>query len=71
MLFRLTVPLVPYFPAQNRVVVFKAGVVSKPVLNFTRLDPSRPDVAILMDAMLRAREVVAALSCAGRCELLF
>jgi hypothetical protein len=25
--------------------------------NFTRLDPGRPEIAILMDAMLRAREV--------------
>ena len=30
--------------------------------NFTRLDPSRPDVAILINAMLRAREVVASRS---------
>jgi hypothetical protein len=29
------------------------------VPNFTRLDPSRPKIAILVDAMLRAREVVA------------
>jgi hypothetical protein len=28
--------------------------------NFTRLDPSRLEIAILVDAMLRAREVVAA-----------
>src|SRR5438552_890695 len=33
---------------------------TRPVPNFTRLDPGRPDVAILMDAMLRACEVVAA-----------
>ena len=35
---------------------------TKPVPNFTRLDPNRPDVAILIEAMLRAREVVAARS---------
>jgi hypothetical protein len=33
---------------------------TRPVPNFTRLDPSRPEIAILMDAMLRIREVVAA-----------
>ena len=38
------------------------GAVTKPVLNFTRLDPGRTDVAILVDAMLRAREVVASRS---------
>jgi hypothetical protein len=32
---------------------------TRPVPNFTRLDPSRPEIAILMDAMLRIREVVA------------
>ena len=36
------------------------ALVTKPVPNFTRLDPSRPDIAILMNAMLRAREVAAA-----------
>jgi hypothetical protein len=40
----------------------KAVVVTKPVPNFTRLDSSRPEIAILMDAMLRVREVVAARS---------
>jgi hypothetical protein len=40
----------------------QSAVVTKPVPNFTRLDPSRPEIAILMDAMLRAREVVAARS---------
>src|SRR6202047_2268123 len=30
--------------------------------NFTRLDPGRPEIAILVDAMLRAREVIAARS---------
>jgi hypothetical protein len=30
--------------------------------NFTRLDPDRPEIAALMTAMLRAREVVAARS---------
>jgi hypothetical protein len=34
--------------------------VTKPTPNFTRLDPGRPEIAILVDAMLRAREVVAA-----------
>jgi hypothetical protein len=32
------------------------------VPNFTRLDPGRPEIAILKDAMLRAREVIAARS---------
>jgi hypothetical protein len=32
---------------------------TRPVPNFTRLDPSRPEIAILMDAMLRIREVIA------------
>ena len=36
------------------------AVVTKPTANFTRLDPGRPEIAILVDAMLRAREVVAA-----------
>jgi hypothetical protein len=35
---------------------------TRPVPNFIRLDPSRPEIAILMDAMLRAREVIAARS---------
>ena len=38
------------------------AVVTKPVPNFRRLDPSRPEIAILVDAMLRAREVVASRS---------
>ena len=33
---------------------------TKPVPNFTRLNPGRPEIAILVDAMLRAREIVAA-----------
>jgi len=33
---------------------------TRPVPNFTRLDPGRPEVAILMEAMPRIREVVAA-----------
>jgi hypothetical protein len=33
--------------------------VTKPTPNFTRLDPGRLEIAILVDAMLRAREVVA------------
>ena len=36
--------------------------MTKPTPNFTRLDPGRPEIAILMDAMLRAREVVASRS---------
>src|SRR5260221_13820347 len=40
----------------------QGGVVTKPVPNFTRLDPSRPEIAVLRHAMLRAREVVAARS---------
>jgi hypothetical protein len=36
--------------------------VTKPVPNFVRHDPCRPDVAILIEAMIRAREVVAARS---------
>jgi hypothetical protein len=36
--------------------------VAKPVPNFTRLDSGRPDVAILIKAMLRAREVAASRS---------
>jgi hypothetical protein len=32
------------------------------VPNFARLDPGRPDVAILLEAMLRAREVIATRS---------
>jgi hypothetical protein len=39
-----------------------AMVVTKGVPNFARLDPGRPEIAILMDAMLRAREVVAVRS---------
>jgi hypothetical protein len=35
------------------------AVVTKPVPNFTGLDSGRPEIAILVDAMLRAREVVA------------
>jgi hypothetical protein len=35
---------------------------SAPMPNCTRLDPSRPEIAILIDAMLRAREVVAGRS---------
>jgi hypothetical protein len=38
------------------------AVVTKPVPNFTRLDSGRPEIAILMDAMMRAREVVACRS---------
>jgi hypothetical protein len=35
------------------------AAVTKPAPNFTGLDPGRPEIAILMGAMLRAREVVA------------
>jgi hypothetical protein len=38
------------------------AVVTKPLQNFTRLDSGRPEIAILMDAMMRAREVVASRS---------
>ena len=38
------------------------AVVTKPTPNFTRLDPGRLEIAILVDAMLRAREVVASRS---------
>jgi hypothetical protein len=40
----------------------QGGVVPKPPANFTRLDPGRLEIAILVDAMLRAREVVASRS---------
>jgi hypothetical protein len=40
----------------------QGSVVTKPVPNFTRLDPSFPEIAILVHAMLRAREVVASRS---------
>jgi hypothetical protein len=36
--------------------------VTKTVPNFTRLDPTRSEIAILIDAMLRALEVVATRS---------
>jgi hypothetical protein len=36
--------------------------VTKPVPNFTQLDPGRPEIAILTAAMLRARDVVAVRS---------
>ena len=49
-------------PTINRIVVFEDGAMSKSVPNFRRLDPDRPDVAILIEAMLRAREVTAARS---------
>jgi hypothetical protein len=35
---------------------------TKETPNFRRLDPGRPEIAILMEAMLRAREVVASTS---------
>jgi GAF domain-containing protein len=35
--------------------------VIKPTPNFTRLDPGRPEIAILVEAMLRAREAIARL----------
>ena len=46
----------------SRLLQGRNAVVTKPVPNFTRLDPGRPEIAILMDAMLWAREVVAARS---------
>jgi hypothetical protein len=33
---------------------------TRPVPNFTRLDPGLPEIAILVDAVLRAREIVSA-----------
>ena len=42
--------------------------MTKPVPNFTRLDSSRPDVAVLINAMLRVGQVVAALSWASSQE---
>jgi hypothetical protein len=45
----------------DRTDIFRA-VLTKPVPNFTRLDPGLPEIAILMEAMLRAREVVGAQS---------
>jgi hypothetical protein len=41
---------------------YSSTFVTKPTPNFTRLDPGRPEIAILMDAMLLAREVVASRS---------
>jgi hypothetical protein len=49
-------------PVRIDFAILADMVVTKPVPNFTRLDPSRPEIAILMDAMVRAREVVAARS---------
>src|SRR5947209_8496707 len=49
----------------NRIALFKA---TKPVPNFTRLDPSRPEIAVLMAAMLRAGEVVAAPLVPRKCR---
>jgi hypothetical protein len=37
----------------------QGGVVPKPPANFTRLDPGRSDVGMLIGAMLRAREIIA------------
>jgi hypothetical protein len=36
-----------------------SAIVTKPVPNFTQLDPGRSEIAILIHAMLRARDVVA------------
>ena len=47
--------------ADARPTHIQGGVVPKPPANFTRLDPGRLEIAILVDAMLRAREVVPAL----------
>jgi hypothetical protein len=49
-------------PASETPQSIEADVVAKPTPNFIRLDPGRPDVAILIDAMLRACEVVASRS---------
>jgi hypothetical protein len=38
---------------------YQGSIGAKPMPNFTRLDAGRPEIAILVDAMLRAREVVA------------
>jgi hypothetical protein len=38
--------------------VAEIAAASKAMPNFTRLDPGRPEIAILVDAMLRVREVV-------------
>ena len=46
----------------HKIDPVNAPFENRPVPNFTRLDSSRPEIAILMDAMLRAREVVAARS---------
>jgi hypothetical protein len=40
----------------------QGGVVPKPPANFTRLDPGRSDVGMLIGAMLRACEVIATKS---------
>jgi hypothetical protein len=40
-------------------VLSSLRIVTKPAPNFTRLDSGRPEIAILMDAMMRAREVIA------------
>jgi hypothetical protein len=48
------------FAVLFRMQVF--GPYSIPMPNYTRLDPSRPEIAILMDAMLRARAVGASRS---------
>jgi hypothetical protein len=41
-------------------VVNSVSPYPAPMPNFTRLGPARPEVAILIDAMLRAGEVVTA-----------
>jgi hypothetical protein len=44
------------------VTHIQGGVVPKPPANFTRLDPGRSDVGMLIGAMLRAREIIATKS---------
>jgi hypothetical protein len=48
--------------ADARPTHIQGGVVPKPPANFTRLDPGRSDVGMLIRAMLRAREVIATKS---------
>ena len=48
--------------ADARPTHIQGGVVPKPPANFTRLDPGRSDVGMLIGAMLRAREVIATKS---------
>jgi hypothetical protein len=49
-------------PNVSSRAIAASAIVTKPVPNFTRLDPGRPEIAILIEAILRAREVVATRS---------